>query len=186
MIIKGDIGQLPAGLQERFERGIGRNHPLWRIAQQGLQVDQLEQRIEIAACTISTPHKARPFKLQLDESEEIAVRIKGLAQSHNLANVQVFTILINLGWESLARKAAQVGAAIPAPAQSYTRLPIAQTVAATAKPATAPVAQKQVATSQPAEPVADTSLSDTPEFAAAAADMLAQFGVQFDYTGTGR
>ncbi|MBP8287900.1 MAG: hypothetical protein KAX57_13820, partial [Rhodoferax sp.] len=71
MIVKSDIGHLPATLRPQFANGVGRIHPLWRIASRGLGINDLNKRIEYHACMAHTGQAERAFKLNLADSDPI-------------------------------------------------------------------------------------------------------------------
>lgn len=180
MIVKSDIGHLPDSLRAQFSNGVGRSHPLWRIASQGLNANDLAQRIEFIACTGLATTEERSFKLNLADTDPLAVQLNELASRHKLAKSRVFEILVKLGWESLQAYGTQLGGT-PAQPQPMATRPAQQAMASGA-----PAQRQEPATTAPqpatthAQPIAqkpEPEFSDTPEFADIANNMLAQFGI---------
>ena len=52
MIVKSDIGHLPATLRPQFANGVGRIHPLWRIASRGLGINDLNNPTRVIAIPV--------------------------------------------------------------------------------------------------------------------------------------
>jgi hypothetical protein len=185
MIVKSDIGHLPPTLRSQFINGVGRSHPLWRIANQGLAIGDLDKRIEFHACMANTGTAERAFKLNLADTEPLAVRISTLAETHKLSKTRVFEILVQLGWESLQAYGAQIGSM---PVTSHASSPIQtlnasvqqQATAQTLPPAAPATTAAVVADEKPKEP----EFCDTPEFANIAQNMLAQFGLDVGISAT--
>lgn len=174
MIIKSDVGHLPASLQAQFSAGVGRSHQLWRIAQQGLKSDDLEARIEFHACTGLETSSVRQFKLQIADTDPLALRFTELATKHQLAKTRVFEILVKLGWDSLQTYAARIGA-------NTATTPPAPLAAVPAKNSQAPNVAMEPKDVQPEKQaptvVSEPNFSETPEFTAIANNMLASFGI---------
>lgn len=183
MIIKSDIGHLPASLQSQLTSAAIRKSQLWRIAQHGLRIDDLPGRIEFHACTGQATTEVQKFKLVIADADQLAIRTQELADSHKLAKSRVFELLVKLGWESLQAYGARVGAvtgdAQPARPQEFKAAVPART--AIAAPAVAAAPQVQMELAQPKEP----DFSDTAEFAKIATNMLAGFGIDFGATDSG-
>lgn len=177
MIVKSNIGHLPPTLRPQFTNGVGRTHPLWRIANQGLAIVDLDKRIEFHACMANTGTAERAFKLNLADTEPLAVRISTLAETHKLSKTRVFEILVQLGWESLQAYGAQIGSM---PVTSHASSSI-QTLTVSAQQATAqtlpPAAPAPTAAVVADEKPKEPEFCDTQEFANIAQNMLAQFGV---------
>lgn len=183
MIVKSDIGHLPPTLRTQFINGVGRSHPLWRIASQGLSTSDLDKRIEFHACMASAGTAERPFKLNLADTEQLAVRIGELAESHKLSKSRLFEILVCMGWETLQAYGAQIGSLPPTgPASTSVQpsmgVPAQQVTAQLAHPVTqTPVVAPSV-NDKPKEP----EFCDTQEFADIAQNMLSQFGIDVGIT----
>ena len=181
MIIKSDVGHLPASLQDQFSTGVGRNHQLWRIVQQGVTSAQLEDRIEFYACTGLRSSSSRKFRVTLDDADPLAVKINELAKHHRLSNSFLFEILVTIGWNHLNAFAESIGAGQPA------RTEPAKTVN---KPITVQNQPAAVATSTMPEEVQATpqepqeSLDETPEFKEMTRSMLASFGIDIGLSPT--
>jgi hypothetical protein len=174
MIIKSDVGHLPASLQPQFSAGVGRSHQLWRIAQQGLKSDDLEARIEFHACTGLETTSVRQFKLQIADTDPLALRFTELATKHQLAKTRVFEILVKLGWDSLQAYAARIGeSTVTTPPTPRVAVPgnNAKTTNVAMEPA------EVQATNQASTVVTEPNFSETPEFTAIANNMLASFGI---------
>lgn len=175
MIVKSDIGHLPPTLKSQFANGVGRTHPLWRIANQGLGVGDLGKRIEFHACmAANNVQSERAFKLNLPDADPLAERIANLASEHKLSKSRIFEILVHLGWNSLQAYGAQIGhATMPStpPSQPAAAVPMQPAIV---QPESAPATPPP--TTQHAKPQ-EPEFCDTPEFAGIAQNMLAQFGI---------
>lgn len=179
MIIKSDVGHLPASLQDQFTTGVGRNHQLWRIVQQGVTSAQLEERIEFYACTGLRAGSSRKFRVTLDDADPLAVKINELAKHHRLSNSFLFEILVTIGWNHLNAFAESIGAGQPArtePAKTVSKPITVQNQLAAVT--TAPMSEEvQAARQAPQE-----SLDETDEFKAMTLNMLASFGIEMGLT----
>ncbi|MDT8992883.1 hypothetical protein RQP54_18560 [Curvibacter sp. APW13] len=177
MIVKSDIGDLPPTLRSQFTNGVGRTHPLWRIASQGLAADDLDRRINFHACMPNTSTPERAFKLNLADSDPLASKIKELAGRHNLANSRVFEILVNLGWQTLESYANKIGYAASPSGHHTASQPPSVPVVQTAGPQPVVTTPAPLPSAQPQEKPQEPEFRDTPEFASIAQSMLSQFGI---------
>ncbi len=175
MIINVYSGYLPESLQAPHGVRVVQSHKLWRMVKQGLLVDDLNRRIEYEATTNSVADKGRRMRLTIDNTDPLAIKLQGLADSHNLTRGDLFVILVKFGWQALQTYGSEIGSKVELK-PSVDRQEVAPSVKAnvlTPAVTTAPMPVKvQAAPQTPQE-----SLDETPEFKAMSRNLLASFGI---------